>query len=432
MAAGAVAGASNLLSTVLVARLLSSVGYGSLNKLVGLFLVLSMPGTALMVGVVRRVTAWEAHGMGDRVHGWVTRIHVVGTAAVVLLAVCIWLARAPIVSVMHLPGSTGVVEVISAGGIWVLVALDRGLLQARRRYRQLSVNLVVEGVARTAGMIGLTAAGLGLEGAALGLLGGELAAFAHARLAVSRADRPTAVPEPDLPGAAEHVAPGHSGRDLVADVVAATLAMALLAALQNADVIVFGSRSPGHAGSYAAISVPSKALVFVALLLGNYLLPETSIRFHQGLHALRQLGHTLVLLALPALSLLALAVLVPGHFLGLVFGSKYEAGASAFAALVLSMALLCVTVVLTVYLLGMGWRWVVVPLAAGTTLLVVLCLPAGRSIVQTTHADLVVQAVLASAMAGALVLRHRSAARRMRPATTAYGLQPAGSTTTPA
>jgi len=423
--AGGVASSANLVSTVLVARLLPSVGYGALNKLLSLFLVLSMPGMALMVGVVRRVTAWEAQGRERHALAWIAGAQRIGVLAVAALAASVWLAREPIVHAMGLRGSTGLVEIVSAGGVWVLVAMDRGMLQARRRYRSLSANLLVEGVVRTAGMITLTAAGLGLQGAAIGVLAGELGAAVHARLSVVRAYQ-----HHHDGTRLEHPAGElHTTRDLATDVIVAMVSLALLAALQNADVVVFGSQMPGKSGTYAAISVPAKALVFLALLLGNYLLPESSIRHHQGRHALRQLGHTLGLLALPALTLLLFATMMPSRFLGLVFGTKYEGGAHGFTPLVLSMAFLCVTVVLTIYLLGAGWRWVVVPLAAGTGLLVALCLVAGRSLIATTHIDLLVQGLLALTMVGAFVARHRVRSS-WRGASQVLELRPAGSTTT--
>ena len=59
-----------------------------------------------------------------------------------------------------------------------------------------------------------------------------------------------------------------------------------------------GSTRPAP-GPYAAISVASKSLVFGAILLGSYVLPEAAIRWHQGQHALRQLAVTLVFLLVP-------------------------------------------------------------------------------------------------------------------------------------
>jgi O-antigen/teichoic acid export membrane protein len=431
VAAGAAAGVSSLLTTVLVARELSSRGYGAFIVLLSLFLVLSMPGSALLVAVVRRITAWESEGRGERVHGWAVRVHRVGAMAVIVLALGIWLLRAPLISALSLPGPGGVVEILTAAGIWVLVSIDRGLLQARQDYRNLSVNLVLEAVTRTGFTIGFAAV-WGVTGAALGVLLGEIITAVHARItamaAVAR--RPevapsgtaeeTAVEETAAEGttaAGQTVATStHTGRHLAADMATALISLALLAVLQNADVIAFGSQAPGRSGSYAAISVPSKALVYAALVFINYLLPESAIRWHQGSHALRQLGQTLLILALPAVVLLGVSTVAPRKLLDLVFRHKLAGAAPAFATLVLAMVFLCVTVVLTVYLLGVGWRWVVVLLAAGTGALILFTLRAHGHYLATARADLAVQAGLALATTVALVGVHRRAGRHWLPA----------------
>jgi O-antigen/teichoic acid export membrane protein len=427
--AGAAAGISSLLTTVLVARLLTSRGYGAFIVLLSLFLVLSMPGSALLVAVVRRITAWEAEGRGDRVHAWVVRVHRVGAAAVIILALAIWLLRGPLIDALSLPGPGGVVEILTAAGIWVLVSIDRGLLQARQDYRHLSINLVLEAVARTAFTIGFAAA-WGVTGAAFGVLVGEVITAVHARVTAmaALARRPAVIGgAPTAPAAASIPvstpatgdgvgASGHTGRHLAADMVTALISLALLAVLQNADVIGLGSEAPHRSGSYAAISVPAKALVYAALVFINYLLPESAIRWRQGSHALRQLGQTLLILALPAALLLGVAAAVPKTLLDVVFGSKLAGAAPAFATLVLAMVFLCVTVVLTVYLLGVGWRWVVVLLAGGTGALVAFTLRAHGQYLATARADLIVQAAVALATAVALVGVHRRAGRLWLPA----------------
>ncbi len=450
VAAGAAAGVSSLLTTVLVARLLSTRGYGAFIVLLGLFLVLSMPGSALLVGVVRRITTWESEGHGDRVHSWAVRVHRVGAAAVIVLALAIWLVRAPLISALSLPGPGGLVEILTAAAIWVLVSIDRGLLQARQDYRNLSINLVLEAATRTAFTIGFAAV-WGVTGAALGVLVGEMITAVHARVTAmaALARRPVTAGTEDIPVRATTAVPAtttvtvervlaedgdrsgqegqrgaskgapvsaHTGRHLAADLVTALVSLALLAVLQNADVIGLGSQAPHRSGSYAAISVPSKALVYAALVFVNYLLPESAIRWHQGSHALRQLGHTLMILALPAGALLIVAAAAPKTLLDVVFGSKLAAAAPAFATLVLAMVCLCVTVVLTVYLLGVGWRWVVLLLAAGTGALVLFTLRAHGQYLATARTDLVIQACLALASVVALLGVHRRAGRLWLPA----------------
>ena len=92
------------------------------------------------------------------------------------------------------------------------------------------------------------------------------------------------------------------------DLVVASVSLSMVAVLQNVDVLVVGRDNPTHSGAYAAVSVTSKAIVFGAIVLGGYLLPEAAIRWRQGGHALRQLAVVLVLLAVPSVLLLGLAL----------------------------------------------------------------------------------------------------------------------------
>ena len=139
----------------------------------------------------------------------------------------------------------------------------------------------------------------------------------------------------------------------------------MVAVLQNVDVLVVGRDNPAHSGAYAAVSVTSKAIVFGAIVLGGYLLPEAAIRWRQGGHALRQLAVVLVLLGVPSVLLLGIALAAPDKFLELVFHHAYTSAADALAPLVVAMILLSVSVVLTMYLLAVGQRWVVAVLVAG-------------------------------------------------------------------
>ncbi len=82
-----------------------------------------------------------------------------------------------------------------AAGIWILLSVDRGLLQAHRSYRPLAGNLLIEGGIRTAFVLVLVAGGFGVAGYALGVFVGEVVATVHARWLASRAwadpaDRP--------------------------------------------------------------------------------------------------------------------------------------------------------------------------------------------------------------------------------------------------
>jgi O-antigen/teichoic acid export membrane protein len=418
--AAALVGVVSLLTTVFVAHVLNTGQYGTLIDLLSLFLVVSMPGTALLVGVVRRVSAWQTTGLGHRVRPWVARVHRIGEAFVVVLGVVMLLLRGPVAHALSLPSPSGVTEILTAGAVFVLVSIDRGLLQVGRDYKDLSINLVIEAVTRCALTVGM-AAEFKVEGAALGLLFAELLTATHARITATRAvaRRSTSEAPPDPEVAIEETGGAvamtvHGGRFLLADVLTALGSLLLLAVLQNTDVVVLGRKMHEHSGAYAAISVPAKALVFVALVLVNYLLPEAALRHQRGSHALRQLAHTFAVMAIPCAVLLAMAGFAARRVLTLVFGHKFTAAAPAFSTLVLAMVFLSVTLALGIYLLGIGWRWVVVVLALGAIALAGATDAADGQYLATARADLAVQVGLCAVMTGCFVAVHRRSARRRR------------------
>jgi O-antigen/teichoic acid export membrane protein len=430
--AGVAANAANVIVTVTIAHLLSSRDYGSLGQLLVLFLLLSMPGSALLVAVVRRVTAWSMAGQADRIKPWVTKVRRWGLVGLALLAVVAWLSRAWLASLLSLPSPEGVAEFLIAGGAWGLLSFERGLIQADRNYTGLAWNLCVEAGVRTSLTVVLIAAGFGVEGAGLALMAAMAGAIAHARWAEVRArplPQPAAAeplePETDagppvLPDEADEIRPvasvatihdaGVRGRHLAMDLGAALVALFFLACLQGLDVEIVGRESPGSVGSYNAISVASKAVVFLAIVLSGYLLPEAVVRWRRGGHALRQLGVALALVAAPVILLVILAAAAPDEMLRILFGPDKVGAASAFATLALAMGCLAASTLFTYYLLGTGRRWVLGILALATILTVLLVNAAHGHALSTARAELACQGVLALIL-GAVVV---SAPRRIR------------------
>jgi len=401
--AGMLVNGAGALVVVVVARLVSPQAYGALAQLLGLFFILSMPGSAVLVGVVRRVTALRNSGSEDQIRAWVAKVHRIAIVAVALEFVVVLVLQDWIARQLSLPNADGVVLILVASGIWILLCVDRGLLQAHRSYRPLAGNLLVEGSVRTVMVIVLVALHLGVAGYALGMFIAELLATIHAHWLASKAWST----DPEATGRYDASANSSLARHrLMADVSAAFVGLALLGLLQNVDVIILGRLDHANVGSYAAISVASKALVFGALALGAYLLPEATIRWNNGGHAIRQLGVTLIFLAVPAVVLLGISVFVPAKFLTLVFSAKLAKAAPAFATLVLAMICLSFSVLVTNYLFGTGSRWIVILLAGGSAMAVALIALAGGHIVTTARADLASQAALALAMGVAFILIH--------------------------
>ena len=396
--AGMLANGANIIVTVLLARLLTTQGYGAYAQLVGLFLIISMPGSAIIVAVVRRTASWRTAGSHEALAEWAEKMHgrmlwFLGIWSLLVLALS-W----PVARLLAKPSPTAVGAMLIGAGVWVVLCVDRGFLQGTRSYRALSANLLIEGGVRTVTVL-VFAAVFKLPGAALGILIAEAAAAFHARRCSLRA----------LAEATDDhlsVTPPSIRRDLVVDLIAALLALALMAVLQNIDVILLGRLNPSEAGSYAAISVVCKGLVFAAVVLGSYLLPEAAISYHEGTHALRQLAATFAMLAVPAIVLVVVVWAVPEQLIRLVFGARYLGAQAAFLPLCFAMVLFSITVILAMYLLAHGQRWIVIVLAAGAVGATVMIWAAHGSPVDTAQNELVVQALLAAASAAGLVIAH--------------------------
>jgi O-antigen/teichoic acid export membrane protein len=430
-AAGIAANAGSLLVTLVLARVLVAREYGALNQLIGVFFVVSTPGTAVLVGVVRRVTRWA--GPLDDVPRWGAEVHRRATWALLLFSAAVLAAGPSISSLLGRRDVLGFDAVAIAGAVWMLLCVDRGLLQAHREYRTLSANLLLEGATRTVFMITLGAAGLGVRGAAVGVLVAELCTAAHARFVAQRAwhvegEGGGGDGDGGEGGAgfrrSARAAVGAAlrswfgawrrvqgfGRDGVVrrDLLAAVGALSAIAVLQNIDVIVIGREAPRAAGGYAAVSVSSKALVFVAIVVAGYLLPEAALSWRDGRHALRQLFVSLAVIAVPGALLIGVAAGMPRLFLSTTFSSRYVAAAGAFLPLALAMACLSVTVIVTMYLLGVGDRSFVAALAAAAALATAAVTLANGVPRPTALADLGVQGFLMCAAILELVRVHRS------------------------
>jgi O-antigen/teichoic acid export membrane protein len=105
--------------------------------------------------------------------------------------------------------------------------------------------------------------------------------------------------------------------------------------------------------------------------------------------------------------LLAVALAAPEQILQLVFHHAYTSAADALAPLVLAMILLSVSVVLTMYLLAVGQRWVALVLVGGAIVLTLAVLAVHGAPQATAFVDLAVQGgVLVVVMSG-FALIHR-------------------------
>jgi O-antigen/teichoic acid export membrane protein len=328
-----------LLFTVLFARILGASDYGSLAALISTFVILAVPGSALQVAVARE-TALGRIGDAGTLNAWRRRLWVAGLT---MTAVALLLRR-PIADLIAVPETWAAAATAPTAFLWVLLSVERGALQGRHAYGPVGWSVVCEALGRLVIGLVLVAFGLGVTGAYLGTpLSMLLVALAlwwvsHRRF-----------------GAAAAEGPARRLRELVGGAWPAVAALVLIAVLQNVDVILVKRRIGGEAaGAYAAAAVAAKAVVWVAIGIGLYLLPEATRASRTGQDPRRALVRALAVVGAVAAPMLIVYALVPGTVLRLAFGPETVRAQGALLVLGCAMTLLAVGYLAVQYMLALG------------------------------------------------------------------------------
>jgi O-antigen/teichoic acid export membrane protein len=189
--------------------------------------------------------------------------------------------------------------------------------------------------------------------------------------------------------------------------------LVLVAALQNVDVIMARhSLDSDTAGVYAATTVAAKFIVWVAVGIGLWVLPEATRRAAAAQDPRIVLVRALGLIGLLSIPALAAFAAFPGTLLQLAFGGDYRSGDAVLLPLGIAFALLACTFVAVQFLLGLHRRSFVVALAVVAVAEPLLLLDAS-SLTTFAVRVLVVQAAGAALAVGlALGARHDPLAQR--------------------
>ena len=353
-AAVIVANTFALAFTVVFARVLGASGYGSLAALVSTFIILMVPGQALQTTVAREIStelAANDPAAGAGVRRWLLRL---GVATVAITAVSA-LGRDALghaIGVPELPWAAA--ATLPTGCLWLILSVERGALQGFQDYRTVGVSMGVEQAARLA--FGLLLVGLATADEAEitgAFLGTPLALAATAAWLVVPLRR-------HLPQARH--AHEHPLRELVGRAVIPVAALGLVEWLQDGQVIIVKHlASDDAAGDYAAAAVAAKAIMWVAIGLSLYLVPEAARRTHLGESATGVLVRTLGLIAAIGAPMVLVYAVAGEPVLRIAF--KLTGAADALPWLGLAMSLLALTYLAVQYQLALHKAAFIVVLA---------------------------------------------------------------------
>jgi O-antigen/teichoic acid export membrane protein len=379
--------AIQLIFTVVITRVLGADGYGALAALISTFLIMQVGGQSVQAAAARETAAatlGDASALRRTVAGW-ERTLLIAAAAVTLIGIA---AHAPLASLTGTPEHAWAAAAVPLTGVmWILLSLQRGVLQGLHAFKPVGMSIIFEAVARL------------VLGIALGVSAGVTGAFLATALSFAVVSVGLAIELRRRLGTAEHGPGARTLRSLVSKGWVAVAGLVLLAVLQNVDVIVARHRL-GHdrAGSYAVAAVAAKTVVWVAIGVGLQLLPQATVRAAQGLDPRPILWRALAVLGALAVPALLIFATVPKLLLRVGFGEDTTDAAPALIVLGLAMTMLAVAFLSVQFMIALGEvRFLGALLVIAATELVLL-VTGPHSI--TGFADVVAgtQAVVAAAM----------------------------------
>jgi hypothetical protein len=217
------------------------------------------------------------------------------------------------------------------------------------------VSIIAEQIARLAFGIVLAEGGLDVTGAFLGTPA-ALACVAGVLL-VPLGRQLGSAPDEELPG--------HRLRDLAARSWAPICALGLISWLQDGNVIVVKHLASDHdSGAWVAAAVAAKAIMWVAIGLASYLVPEAARRARRGEDARPTLLRTIALIGVLAVPMVLVYSVAAGVILNKVLHVSGAEGALPFLGMAMSM--LALTYLATQYQLALHRsRFLVVLAVAG-------------------------------------------------------------------
>ncbi len=390
--------------TVVLARALGPVGYGSLAALVSAFLIVSIAGSALQITVAREVSVEASR------HDPTLRSHVLRwtSATLSITALCVVLGiifRGPLATLTGVDDAPwGAAAIPATGGAWLFLSVLRGALQGLQRFQAVALSIVGEAALRLVAAATLVGLGFGVTG---GFLGSALSILLTAGILLVPLLRALSGPvevdlEPGLdldPIVPVDVEKSNFGfLSLVRSTWPALVALTLIAMLQNSDVImVKRAADETLAGAYAADAVAAKVIVWVAIGLGFYVVPEAARR-GAGPAARRLLRRAITLIAAAGGAMVAIYFVAGKQVLELAFGTEYGIESAALPLLGLAMVFLAITYLACQFFLAIRRFSFLAILAVAVAVQIALVQSVAESPYDTAVAMLSIQFLVAAAM----------------------------------
>jgi O-antigen/teichoic acid export membrane protein len=383
------ASAANYLINAMTGRWFDEQGFADASLVVTLFL---LGAVAFQLMASRRV-AMAGENDADVAVGWLrTSAWRIGLAAGAMLVVpagawhAVFSTRSPLPFV-----------VLGLGlPVYLVAAVDRGVLQGRLRFASLSATFVIEAMVRVIVTAGLAAAGVGATGVAAALSVSFVATWAVGRRAVGTPARLGPISPDERAAMLGHAWP-----------VAVLLVGQIL--INNADVLVVKAWLPEQAAAYAAIALIGRAVFFCSWSVVSVLFPVSAREEARGgSDRFVTLAGVGVIVATGG-TLTVVAALAGEQLLATILGPGYTSAAPLLWKYAFATTLFTVTNLLASLDLARGQRRGPRLVAGGAAIQTIALVGAASSLDAVVSAQVVVMALLTIVVVAERATRGRSA-----------------------
>lgn len=306
----------NYIFQMSMAKMLGPADYSILAVLMSLVYILSIPSEAIQTVITRYVSKFNIKHENGKIKDLIYKSFSKGLKFSVAIFIGLILISIFLASLLKVRFSLLVFT-----GLLIFymfsVPILRGVLQGKKKFFTLGINMVVESLAKVIFSIILVFVGFSVFGAIGGLIIGGIIAFTLGFWTIGEILISKRKPVEEMGGVYRYNLP----------VLIGITAIVLIYSLDVILARIFFS--PEVAGQYSFVSLIGKVIVFSSFAISKSMFPISSENFEKGKKTRGILKKSLIIISLVSFAMLVLCLLIPEQVIKFIsFGSSQYLGAS--------------------------------------------------------------------------------------------------------
>ena len=308
----AVSNFGNYLFHLLMGRMLGPIDYGVLASLISIFYLLSIPVAALVLVIVKYVSALRGEKKLATVnyfYRWINRkLLIFGILGfLIFLIFSSWIS-----SFLHLESNVLLILIGLVSFIGIFSSINLAALQGFLRFSWYTIIGIVSVIVKLILAIFLVYLSYRVFGAILAILAGMIVSYVLALFYAKK-----------IIGKKEE-RQGFNGREVVSYALPVFFSILAFTSLYTTDIVLVRHfLSPQEAGFYAALATLGKIIFFASSPIIMVMFPMVSERHANGKKYINLLSLSLGLVLLACLGISGVYFLFPGLMINILYGSQY-------------------------------------------------------------------------------------------------------------